>query len=79
MVICQECLIGLDELMPTLSWAMSRVLDNPLISDNHQGRMCCMVLGMVRDNPLIRDDRQVEVCRVVSRKLPNDPLIHDNR
>ena len=79
MVICQECLIGLDELMSTLSWVMSRVLDDPLISDDHQGGMCCLVSGMVRDNPLICDDRQVEVCRVVSRKLPDDPLIHDDR
>nr|POE62009.1 hypothetical protein CFP56_39602 [Quercus suber] len=38
--------------MSALSWAMSRVFDDPLIHNNHHGGMCCMVSGMVLDNSL---------------------------
>ena len=56
MVIYQECLFDLDELVSTKFGTMSRLPDNPLIHDDHQKGMCCVVSGKVPNDLLIHDN-----------------------
>nr|POF00298.1 hypothetical protein CFP56_60091 [Quercus suber] len=71
-------------------WAMSRVLDDPLIRNDHQGgahRVVSrqnVVLGKVPDDcwvpddSLIRDDRQGIMCHAVSGKVPDNCWVPDD-
>jgi len=49
-----------------------KVLDDPLIRDNHQSGVCRMGSRKVLDDPLICVDRQSGMCHMVLGKVPNN-------
>ena len=67
-----------------------KVPDDPLIRADHQGGMCCAMLGkvpddywvpdgfLVLDDPLIHANHQGETCCAVSGRVPDDCWVPDD-